>query len=161
MLKEFFDSDGQFNSAHWVLLSSWSTWVMVAIFLMVIALCWMSWLNTRQLAPRRRWILFGLRGLTIFIVSLLFVQPGVRLEDRDVVRNHIAVLMDHSRSMSLPGVSDGSRLDALKAFLKSNKPTLDVWREPHQIDLFTFDRHVKSCDDVEAVKAQGDATDLT
>ncbi len=107
MLQEWFDKAGEFNAAHLVLLSDWSmlTWALIGV--VTIAVIYLAWHNTNGLTPSRRRGLTLLRTLTIGIIWLLFLQPGVRLENVSRVRNHLVTLIDDSRSMSLPGQMGG------------------------------------------------------
>ncbi|MBV70122.1 MAG: hypothetical protein CMH52_02145 [Myxococcales bacterium] len=160
MLRDLFDSEGQFNSAHWVVLSDWSGWTWTAIGLLVCILIGFSWRNTEHLNRIRRLTLLGCRTATLIVVTFIFIQPGIRLEHRNVVRNHVAVLIDQSRSMLLPGASSGSRMDQLKTYLKTNLPVFESWKSDHQIDYFTFGRYVKAVDDLNSIQALGEMTDL-
>ena len=161
MLRQIFDQDGQFNSAYWVFLTDWSLWIWVLVGVVTIALAVLSWTNTSALPKRRRFSLFALRLTTLFLLFGLFLQPGVRLEDRNIVRNHVAVFIDNSRSMILPGQAEDSRLEQLKAFISKSQPLFKDWAEQHQIDFYTFGRYVSAIDTPSKVRAIGDGTDLT
>ncbi len=158
MLKSFFDPSGEFNAAHFVLLSSWSTWTTVLVGLVVVAVLGLAWHNTRRQILRRRGALLSLRVAAVLVLALLFLQPGVRLEHQSRVRNHVVVLVDGSRSMSLPGTSGGTRLDDAKAMLAGSADTLERWSEAHQIDLYSLSDHARPVADANAVEAFGDST---
>lgn len=156
---DFFNQDGEFNAARLVLLSDWGGWSLVGVALLVLAVLGLAWFGTRELAPRRRWILRGLRFLAVVLLGVIFLQPGVRLENVTRVRNHIAVLIDTSRSMALPGTA-GSRLDDVKAMLARENGVIDGWRQDHQVDFFTLSDQARPLADLGALKAEGDATRL-
>ncbi|MEE2757233.1 MAG: glutamine amidotransferase [Myxococcota bacterium] len=160
MLRDLFDTDGQFNSAHWVVLSDWSGLTWTAVGLLVCILIGFSWWNTQPLNRMRRITLLALRTATLVVITFLFIQPGIRLEHRNIVRNHVAVLIDQSRSMLLPGQSSGSRLDQLKRYLEANLAVFKSWQTEHQVDYFTFGRYVKAVDDLKSIQALGEMTDL-
>ena len=135
MLRTWFDSGGDFNAAHLVLLSDWGLLALLAVALLVLGGLALSWHNTRELTGRRRWTLRGLRAAAVGLLVLLFLQPGVRLENVTRVRNHVAVLIDASRSMGLPGEA-GTRLDDVKALLAREASVIDAWKQDHQVDFF-------------------------
>ena len=125
---ELFDGAGEFNAARWVLLSSWSAWVMVGVALLAVGVVALAWHNGRSLRPSRRRALLALRVATVLILGALFLQPGVRLEHVTRVRNHVVMLVDSSRSMSLPGEDGRSRLDGVRAMMERAEDTLADWR---------------------------------
>jgi len=158
MLQSLFDQNEQFNAAHWVLLSGWSGWVYVILAVLIMVLVVLSWRNLQSLSPSRRRVLFGLRAITLVLVSLLFIQPGVRLEDRNVIQNHVVVLVDQSLSMSLPGVGEDSRLEDAKRFLKANQDLFDTWSKDHQVHVFGFDDQVRPVSAGDTIEAVGERT---
>ena len=70
MLRTLFDANGEFNAAHWVLLSAWSTWILILVGLLIAALCWLNWRNGRGLSTKRRVTLLTLRIATVILVFL-------------------------------------------------------------------------------------------
>lgn len=156
MLRDWFDAAGEFNAARWVLLSSWSGWLLALVLLLALAVLALAWHNTRPLSPGRRRLLLGLRLTTVAVLAVLFLQPGVRLENVTRVRNHVALLVDGSRSMGLPGAERDTRLQDAQAFLTDAAPLLERWRQDHQVDLYGFSDHARPLDDVAGLEANGD-----
>jgi uncharacterized membrane protein len=160
MLREFFDAAGEFNAARWVLLSSWSGWVVVAVVLLVAAVVGLAWHNGRTLLPKRRRTLLALRVGTVAVIAMLFLQPGVRLEHVTRVRNHVVLLIDASRSMSLPGEGVRNRLDSLRAMMARESATLDALRERHQVDIYAVTDHARPAGALDDLTPTGDSTRL-
>lgn len=156
---DWFDSSGAFNAAHFVLLSGYATaWVTCAVVL-VIGIVGLAWYNGRALPRRRRWILLSLRVVAVSLLFLIFLQPGVRLENVTRVRNHVAVLLDASRSMNLPG-EDGTRLADVKAMLADQASVIADWQTNHQVDFFAVSDQARPIPDPAQMTAEGDTTRL-
>jgi hypothetical protein len=156
---DFFRDSEEFNAAHWVLLSDWSPWTLAGVLLLVVAVLALTWHGTRELTGRRKWILRALRMGAVALLAVIFLQPGVRLENVTRVRNHIAVLIDTSRSMALPG-TDGTRLDDVKALLAREASVIEGWRRDHQVDFYALSDQARPLADLGALTADGDATRL-
>ncbi len=156
MLRDWFDAAGEFNAARWVLLSSWSGWLLAIVLVVAVAVLTLAWHNTRPLKPSRRRLLLGLRIATVLVLAVLFLQPGVRLENVTRVRNHVALLVDASRSMGLPGAERDTRLADAQAMLADAAPLLERWRQDHQVDLYAFSDHARPVDDAGSIAAAGD-----
>ncbi|MFN3200979.1 MAG: glutamine amidotransferase [Bradymonadia bacterium] len=160
MWRELFDPEGEFNAARFVWLSDWSPWLLVAIAALAIGVVVLGWLNTAPLSKGRRRLLLSLRLGTLVVLGILFLQPGVRLENLSRVRNHVVFLVDASRSMALPGEGGMTRLASVKAFMQRHKGTLDTWSADHQIDLFAVDDRAQPVSEIEQLEATGDVTRL-
>lgn len=156
---DFFRDSEEFNAAQWVLLSDWSPWTLAGVLLLVVAVLALTWHGTRELTGRRKWILRALRMGAVALLAVIFLQPGVRLENVTRVRNHIAVLIDTSRSMALPG-TDGTRLDDVKALLAREASVIEGWRRDHQVDFYALSDQARPLADLGALTADGDATRL-
>ncbi|MCB9526939.1 MAG: hypothetical protein H6701_00825 [Myxococcales bacterium] len=158
MLRELFDAAGEFNAARLVLLSSWPGWLIALVALAVVAVVALAWRAVRPLSPARRRALVALRVATVVALVVLFLQPGVRLENVTRVRNHVAILIDASRSMGLPGEGEGTRLDDARSMLERAAGTLSAWRELHQVDLHAFSDHARPVGSAAEVTPAGDST---
>jgi uncharacterized membrane protein len=88
----------------------------------------------------RGWLLLLLRAAGVLAVLAAVLQPT--LEQRQVVHvpNHVAVVVDASRSMDVRPPDGGpSRAERARALLERAAPQLATWeREGHRVDLYTF-----------------------
>lgn len=157
MLLELFDATGAFNAARFVLLSKWGAGVIALVALMAALVVGLAWHNVRPLDPQRRRILVALRAAAVLLLFALFLQPGVRLENVSRMRNHVAVLVDDSRSMTLPG-RDGTRLESARELLDRHAPTFERWRDAHHVDLFAFSDHARPIGNAAEARGNGDTT---
>ncbi len=139
MLQQVFDPEGAFNQASLVLLHPFSTAICIAVFLLAALLVWLAIRNSRSLSFKRRAFLVGLRVVTLLLLLGFFLQPGLRLEQVSRMRDHVAVLLDLSRSMSLPGEGRQSRMESAIETLRESD-TWATWQREHQVDVYAFDR---------------------
>ncbi len=158
MLRDLFDAAGEFNAARLVLLSSWPGWLVALVVAAVIAVIVFAWLAARPLTPGRRRALVALRVATVAALLVLFMQPGVRLENVTRVRNHVAILVDASRSMGLPGEDAETRLADVRAMMAREADTLTAWKDMHQVDLYRFSDHARPVQALDEVEPAGDTT---
>ena len=166
-VKEWLDPHGSFNSISLVWLGEWPLWLMLTVILMVVSTLWLSWHNVRRLSLQRSLTLSSLRSIALLLFFTLFLQPAARLEDVSKVKNHVAVILDTSRSMSLPNESTPtalSRLSAAHKRLKKAKRVMDRWQSgEHQVDYYSLDGHLKAHQDLAEllrIPARGEQTSL-
>ncbi|WP_428266815.1 hypothetical protein [Haliangium sp.] len=129
-----------FNEHRWVLMAPWGRLGLIlgtSGAVMAVVLGW--WTSARARTPLERAGLVVLRGAAAAAALTLFLQPAVEL--RQVARepNHVAVLVDDSRSMALAEAPDGPRrIDRARALLARSGEAFAAWRERHHIDVFRF-----------------------
>lgn len=156
-----------FNQLSLVWLGSWSMSSIFLVALLCLITLGLGWYNTQKLSPKRKSILFILRVLTLGLFFILFMQPAARLEEVSKVKNHVAVLVDHSRSMTLPHRNekkDLSRADIAHQSIKAAQKVLKNWsKQDHYIDYFSFDTHLNhhsSSADLISGEPRGNQTSL-
>lgn len=146
LIREWLDPQESFNQLSFVWLGAWSPIMLIIIALMIITTLWLSWQNVKRLSSKRRLTLIGLRVIALGMFFILFLQPAARLEDISKVKNHVAVILDSSRSMALPdreGSAEPSRRSRAQEALIKASPTLEAWkRDDHQLDYFSLDGHL-------------------
>jgi uncharacterized membrane protein len=104
-----------------------------AVVLSAISLIW----------ERRRWRALGLltlRGLGVGACLVVALQPQLELGQVTRVPNHVAVLVDGSRSMTVRPPDGGKpRTERARDVVVGAAPLFDRWRaDGHKVDLFTF-----------------------
>ena len=162
LIHQWLDPKGDFNQLSFVWLGAWSTWIIAGVVITIAVTLWLAWHNTRRLDRRRRLTLLSLRTSAIVIFFVLFLQPAARLEDVSRVKNHIAVLLDTSRSMTLPSQESSITRGAMAvAELQRVYPVLRRWEQDHHVDYFSFAGHIQSAPHHAALKKtplQGEQT---
>jgi uncharacterized membrane protein len=111
----------------------------------------------------RGWLLLLLRALGVLCCLATALQPTI--EQRQVIHvpNHVAVVVDTSRSMEVRPPDGGpSRAERARAVLERAAPQLAAWeRDGHRVDLYSFGEALAPTT-MDALKAPpaGDATRL-
>lgn len=112
----------------------------VLLALALVAVVGASAWELRLEPRRRRWaVLMGLRSLTALLAWTLAAQPRWVAERFETIDGRLAILVDVSRSMSLPREGDSRRERASKL--------LSRWaREPEAPAVFTFGERLEGAD---------------
>jgi len=114
-------------------------------------------------SPRSAAGLIALRTLSMGLALAVALQPSLELRQVMHVPNHVAVLMDTSRSMAVRAPGGGaSRAERAQALWKAGTEARQRWeREGHLVDLFGFDEGLQSLAPAAlADPPKGDATRL-
>lgn len=113
-------------------------WILCAVALLAFVVSALSlWRGPRK---DKRWWLLGLRGAAILACLIVALEPTLELRKITRVPNHVVLLADVSRSMTVsPPKGGGSRHDRMvKAFAEA-EGLFDTWRaNGHRIDLYAF-----------------------
>lgn len=109
----------------------------------------------------RTWLLLALRAGGVLAVLATALEPTI--EQRQVVHvpNHVAVVVDASRSMDVRPPDGGpSRAERAKMLLERAAPTLAEWeRDGHHVDLYALGEGLAPATAASLATApQGDAT---
>jgi len=163
-LRGWLDPANEFNQSAVVWLGGWSWWAVGVVLLLIMIALWLAWQSSGRLRAGQRGLLMALRALGSVCLFLLFLQPTARLEDVTRVKNHIAVLVDGSRSMSLPGRADQSRWQEALVELRAHQAELEHLSRDHIVTYYRFDEHLERFDSLEALASEapsGESTLLT
>jgi uncharacterized membrane protein len=88
---------------------------------------------------RRAVVLLSLRGLAIAACLLVALQPVLELGQVTRVPNHVAVLVDTSRSMTVRPPDGQERYLRAASIISSALTQFETWRqEGHKVDLYSF-----------------------
>jgi len=112
------------------------------IFLLVFALViYASLWSTRHIdSAAKRATLLSLHIIAFILISLILLNPALRVESYKEEKKKLAVLVDGSWSMNLPENSDGkTRIDAARDFLDENIGFFSGLKQNFDIDYYTFD----------------------
>lgn len=153
-----------FNDWAIIALTPWSTPVLLASVLLLVAAWMVVARGMRTAPPARRAVLMGLRALGLLATAALLLEPGMQLQQVSPMPGRVAVVLDVTRSMSLAtGDETGqSRLQRAQAFLAQAQADLTHQPEGVVVDAFALGASVEpsSLDALGQAKAVGDATDL-
>ncbi|MBK8479849.1 MAG: hypothetical protein IPL40_01520 [Proteobacteria bacterium] len=129
------------TSQEWqlVLLTSWSTTLWVIGLVTAVTALLLSWWGCRRQRRAVQLLLVGLRAAAIGAVLLVVLQPALQLRSVTRVPNHLAVLVDSSRSMALrERPQTPSRGERAAALFANSRARLEAWRREHRVDAWSF-----------------------
>ena len=90
-----------YNQGDLILLGDWgplAVGVLIALGVGVVAL---SWYDLRDMGAARRTTLIGLRISVYLLAVLMLLEPALELKNVTKIKNHVAVMVDTSRSQTL------------------------------------------------------------
>jgi len=88
---------------------------------------------------RLTWWLLGLRGLGLLLLVLILAKPTWTRESEQIDPGRLAVIVDNSRSMSLPDSSGSTRYSRARAAIEQLKKMLEVDRKGPRVAIDLFD----------------------
>ncbi len=113
--------------------------VIVAAFIAALAIG----LSAVSLIEERRgrwWLLLLLRAAGVLACLVAALEPAIELRQIIRVANHVAVLVDVSRSMEVrPPDGGASRAERAAALVRQAAPRFAAWEQAgHRVDLYSF-----------------------
>ncbi len=133
--------------------------LVLAALAAVVTLGLTVWSYRREQRLGVRLGLTGARLLAVTAVVLLVLQPAVQLRNVTRLPNHVAVLVDLSRSMSVRERQGGvSRLDRTRALLRASEARISKWRTGRVVSFFSFGDSLSPLPSRGALKATEPAT---
>lgn len=148
-----------FEAGRWVLASTWPLgilWSLLTVATLVLAGLLIS-RRSRMAMPRVATV-WALQTSVTALLLLLLWQPSLEVERLKSRANSVAVLLDRSRSMSLPE-RDGSRLGvAIEAIKRDLLPQLE---HAYDLRLYGFDGALESIESIDALSPTGESSAVT
>jgi hypothetical protein len=136
----------EFNDANLLFLGDFPTWVIWTLGLLAVAVLIFSWFDLADIRGRRRGLLMALRGMALFSALFLLLEPSLELRNVTRIRNHVAVLIDSSLSMSLPHDGESTRWEAAQHAVTDAAAFLTTPNEQHYFEFFRFDSELHPTD---------------
>ncbi len=107
---------------------------------LVALLWWLYQWERRDLSRPRRWLLVGLRGLTLLTVAVMLLEPVLISSLRETVPSHLVLVLDDSESMKFSDpYTDDTKAVALAADMKletqGGRSPVQRLRETPRLDL--------------------------
>jgi len=127
------------------LLNGWWAWAIAfaTVSLLVYACLWLYRRDTRELSPGVKATLMMLRLTTILAIVFFFFGLQRRAQQRVTRTSEVAVLVDTSQSMSLPGsatpgAATQSRTARVAAMIGNSTLLADLEKK-HRVTVYAFD----------------------
>lgn len=101
----------------------------------------------RQMQPRRRWTLVGMRITVFLLLVLAMLRPTLVYTEIRQQPATLVVLLDRSKSMqTADAFGERSRWDSLKETIYDSLPLLSDMGENVEVKIYTFDRDLAQVD---------------
>ncbi len=139
MIAEWFDLDPEeFNQIDilWSGIDSPFLWLFLA--LTVPLSLWFFWTSLRRISSRpRKTFIIMLRIFAFALLAAILFQPQLEFKNNQTLKNHIAILLDDSKSMSVKSFPEEiSRTELVKKWLERNADTLESWTRDYKVEYF-------------------------
>lgn len=128
-------------------LDEWWHWLLLVLVCLVVllAVSTMYFMDSRQLARGKRWLLLFLRVTALIGLLVFFLDLQKRTEQKLVKNSRFAVLVDTSQSMGITdpspegeGETSTRRIDQISETLKSSD-ILPALHKKHDVTVYRFD----------------------
>ena len=141
-------------------VSAW--WLLPALALAGAAAFWVYRRRSSGIQPRwRRELLIVLRAVSLILLLVLLFRPSLRVSTHLPRKSRIALLIDGSRSMTLPHDSARSRWEAALGWLDPGAGSvLADLEERFQLQIHRFDRDIRETQAGSGLPPTGTGTSL-
>ena len=121
---------------NWGLEDPWM--VIIFLGLMVPLALWFFWTSLRRIGSMPKKIfLFSLRIFAFVFLLMVLLRPELVFQKSHSLKNHIAVLLDNSKSLSIKTFPEEiSRADLIKKTLEFNKKYFDQLKTEFNVDTY-------------------------
>ncbi|MEK9627689.1 MAG: glutamine amidotransferase [Nitrospinota bacterium] len=142
----FDSSDYDQWQLNWNLEDPWL--ILVSLGLMIPLALWFSWTSLRRIgsAPKKVF-LFSLRALALTLLFFILLRPELEFKKSHSLKNHIAVLLDNSKSLSIKTFpEDVSRIDFVKRTLEFNEKYFEKLKKEFHVDTYLVSDGISKTD---------------
>jgi len=149
---------------RFVLLNPPSVLEGIILFLFLILVLYGSFRSTKHLASsKKRTTIISLHLLSFLLIIFILFNPGFRVEHYKEEKRNLAILVDNTWSMNLPGDIDGNiRVQTVKNYLEKNEDVLSQIEKNFYVEYFLFDQELKpsSLNSILKNKPEGTTTEI-
>ncbi|RVU48880.1 hypothetical protein EA187_05490 [Lujinxingia sediminis] len=148
-----------YNTRDLLWLGDWSLGWVIALGLLGLSVLLFSAYDLRDMRLHRRLTLLGLRASVFSLAVIMLLEPALDLKQVSRVKNHVAVLVDTSQTMSLNVAGEKQRrIDRARKALEDLRPTFEAHHEDHHFDIFTYGDTLTPTTLEAALTTEADAT---
>lgn len=128
---------------NWAPEDPWLT--AIALGLMVPLSLWFFWASLRRIGPTRKKVfLFSLRVFAFAFLLMVLLRPELEFKKSRSLKNHIAVLLDNSKSLSIKTFPEEiPRIGLVKKTLEANKEYFEKLKNDFHVDTYLVSDGIK------------------
>ena len=128
---------------NWAQGDQWS--ILISVALIVPPALWFFWTSLRRVgSTSKKLFLFFLRIFAFAFLFMILMRPELEFRKSNALKNHIAVLLDNSKSLSVKTFPEKtSRIDLVKKTLKFNEEYFQKLRNDFQVDTYFVSDEIK------------------
>ena len=119
--------------------------ISVSLGLIIPLALWFFWTSLRRIGSRpKKVFIFFLRIMAFSFLLIVLLRPELEFKKSHSLKNHIAVLLDNSKSLSIktfPGESP--RIDLVKNTLEFNEKYLEQLNSKFNVDTYFVSDEIK------------------
>lgn len=152
-----------FREGDFTFLTPWPVGAIMAAGLVLAAVAVLTYRGTGRKATKMdRGVLSTLRIAALLVLLFALLQPTLVLDSVVEQRNFVGVLLDDSRSMTLPADDDGTRADFVRSSFGSESSALvDDLGERFSLRYFRFGSDVSRVESADGLDFDATRTDIT
>ena len=112
--------------------------IAISLGLMMPLALWFFWTSLRRVGSKpKKVFLFFLRVVAFVLLLVILLRPELEFKKSHSLKNHIAILLDNSKSLSIKTFpKEVSRIDLVRKTLESNKEYFDQLKKDFQVDTY-------------------------
>ena len=128
---------------NWAQEDQWL--IIISLGLMAPLALWFFWASLRRIGSTPNKIfLFSLRIFAFVFLLMILLRPELEFRKSHSLKNHIAVLLDNSKSLSIKTFpKEIARIDLVKKTLESNQEYLKQLKNNFHIDTYFISDGIK------------------
>jgi uncharacterized membrane protein len=152
-----------FQEGEFTFLTPWPAGLVLGVGVVLAAAAVVTYRGTgRKASTADRSVLAALRIGALVVLLFALLQPTLVLDSVVEQRNFVGVLLDDSRSMTLPADGDGIRADFIRStFGAESSDLVDELSERFSLRYFRFGSDVSRIESADLLGFDGTRTDLT
>ena len=146
---------------NWAQEDQWL--IVILFFLMAPLTLWFFWTSLGRIGSiPKKFFLFSLRVFAFGFLLIILLRPELEFRKSHSLKNHIAILLDSSKSLSIKTFpKEIPRIDLVKKTLKFNQEYLQHLKDDFHVDTyFVSDGIKKTNSSLENYQAHRSYTDF-
>jgi len=131
---------------HFVLLNPPSILEGILFFILLVFVLYGSYRSTKYLASsKKKAVIVSLHLLSFLLIIFILFNPAYRAENYKEDKKNLAIIVDNSWSMNLPGNAEGGiRNESVKSYLEKHNKFLSQIEKDFYVEYYLFNQKLKA-----------------